>query len=166
MGIAAWFCHFGYFAEVADVTVEKDNKVTVDRHLGSRRYGQPGINPGAAENLNAGRHHRKGLAMWRGSAHALQRHDPAVKLHNYPLMRIKQVPKIEVFCARPITRRRDSASQCSAGFAGSLQCHLCGNRQADQDAAAEGERIRLGIREWDLAGLAESAQALLVPLPA
>ena len=29
MGIATYFCHLGYFAEVADVSVDKDNKVKV-----------------------------------------------------------------------------------------------------------------------------------------
>jgi isoquinoline 1-oxidoreductase subunit beta len=30
MGIATYFCHLGYFAEVADVSVDKDNKVKVN----------------------------------------------------------------------------------------------------------------------------------------
>jgi isoquinoline 1-oxidoreductase subunit beta len=29
IGIAAWFCHLGYFAEVADVSVDNQNRVTV-----------------------------------------------------------------------------------------------------------------------------------------
>lgn len=54
MGIAAYFCHLGYFAEVADVSVDANNKVTVHRIWAAGDVGRQIINPGAAENITKG----------------------------------------------------------------------------------------------------------------
>jgi isoquinoline 1-oxidoreductase beta subunit len=96
MGIAAWFCHLGYFAEVADVSVDADNKVTVHHIWAAGDVGSQIINPGAAENLSYG-------GIIEGMSHMGQEItivDGKVQqsnFHNHPLMRMRQAPKIDVY---------------------------------------------------------------------
>lgn len=96
MGIAAWFCHLGYFAEVAEVTVDKDNKVKVTRVWAAGDVGSQIINPRAAESMGQG-------GIMEGMAHLAQEItlvDGKIQQTNFdehPLMRMKQVPKIEVY---------------------------------------------------------------------
>jgi isoquinoline 1-oxidoreductase subunit beta len=96
MGIAAWFCHLGYFAEVAEVTVDKDNKVTVKRVWAVGDVGSQIINPRAAESMAQG-------GIMEGMGHLAQEITLAngrieqSNFHNHPLMRMRQAPKIEVY---------------------------------------------------------------------
>jgi len=53
-GIAVWFCHLGYFAEVADVSVDAQSKVTVHRVWAAGDVGSQIINPNAAESMAQG----------------------------------------------------------------------------------------------------------------
>jgi isoquinoline 1-oxidoreductase beta subunit len=99
MGIAAWFCHLGYFAEVADVTVDKDNKVTVNRVWAAGDVGSQIINPKAAESMAQG-------GITEGMGHLAQEITlvggkiQQSNFDNHPLMRMRQVPKIEVYWRR------------------------------------------------------------------
>jgi len=96
MGIAAWFCHLGYFAEVADVSVDAQNKVTVHRVWAAGDVGSQIINPAAAESMAQG-------GIMEGLGHMAQEITLASgtiqqsNFHNHPLMRMRQVPKIEVY---------------------------------------------------------------------
>jgi len=96
MGIAAWFCHLGYFAEVADVSVDAQNKVTVHQIWAAGDVGSQIINPAAAENLAYG-------GIIEGMSHMGQEItlvDGKVQqsnFQNHPLMRMRQAPKIEVY---------------------------------------------------------------------
>ena len=96
MGIAAWFCHLGYFAQVADVSVDAQNRVTVHKVWAAGDIGSQIINPGAAENLVFG-------GIVEGMSHMGQEItlvDGKIQqsnFHNHPLMRIRQAPKIEVY---------------------------------------------------------------------
>jgi isoquinoline 1-oxidoreductase beta subunit len=96
MGIAAWFCHLGYFAEVAEVTVDKDNKVTVNRVWAAGDVGSQIINPRAGESMVQG-------GIMEGMAHLAQEItlvDGKIQQSNFddhPLMRMRQAPKIEVY---------------------------------------------------------------------
>jgi isoquinoline 1-oxidoreductase beta subunit len=96
MGIAAWFCHLGYFAEVADVSVDKDNKVTVHHVWAAGDVGSQIINPAAAESMAQG-------GIMEGMGHLAQEITLAdgkieqSNFHNHPLMRMRQVPKIDVY---------------------------------------------------------------------
>jgi len=95
MGIAAWFCHLGYFAEVADVSVDAQNRVTVRQIWVAGDIGSQIINPAAAENLAFG-------GIIEGMSHMGQEITLAngkiqqSNFHNHPVMRMKQAPKIEV----------------------------------------------------------------------
>lgn len=96
MGIAAWFCHLGYFAEVAEVSVDSDNKVTVHRVWAAGDVGSQVINPRAAESMAHG-------GIMEGMGHLAQEVtlvDGKIQQNNFdghPLMRMNQVPKIEVY---------------------------------------------------------------------
>jgi isoquinoline 1-oxidoreductase beta subunit len=96
MGIAAWFCHLGYFAEVADVSVDGAGKVTVNHVWAAGDVGSQIINPAAAESMGFG-------GVIEGMSHLGQQitiADGRVEqsnFHNHPVMRMKQTPKIEVF---------------------------------------------------------------------
>jgi isoquinoline 1-oxidoreductase beta subunit len=96
MGIGAWFCHLGYFATVADVSVDAQNKVTVHKIWAAGDIGSQIINPAAAENISFG-------GIIEGMSHMGQEItlvDGKVQqsnFHNHPLMRMRQAPKIEVY---------------------------------------------------------------------
>jgi isoquinoline 1-oxidoreductase beta subunit len=96
MGIAAWFCHLGYFAEVADVSVDAKNKVTVHQVWAAGDVGSQIINPGAAENIAFG-------GIIEGMSHMGQEITLAdgkieqSNFHNHALVRMRQAPKIEVY---------------------------------------------------------------------
>jgi isoquinoline 1-oxidoreductase beta subunit len=100
MGIAAWFCHLGYFAHVADVSVDAQNRVTVHQVWVAGDIGSQIINPAAAENLVFG-------GVVEGMSHMGQEItlvDGKIQqsnFHNHPLMRIRQAPKIEVYWRKP-----------------------------------------------------------------
>ena len=96
MGIAVWFCHLGYFAEVADVSVDSANRVTVNRVWAAGDVGSQIINPRAAESMGYG-------GVIEGMSHLGQEItlvDGKIQqsnFHNHPLMRMRQAPKIEVY---------------------------------------------------------------------
>jgi isoquinoline 1-oxidoreductase beta subunit len=96
MGIAAWFCHLGYFAEVVEVSVDAQNKVTVHQVWAVGDVGSQIINPAAAESLARG-------GIMEGMGHMAQEitlADGTIQqsnFHNHPLMRMRQAPKIEVY---------------------------------------------------------------------
>ena len=96
MGIAAWFCHLGYFAEVADVSVNEGNQVTVHQIWAAGDVGSQIINPAAAENISFG-------GIVEGMSHLGQEITLAngriqqSNFHNHPLIRMRQAPKIEVY---------------------------------------------------------------------
>jgi len=96
MGIAAWFCHLGYFAEVADVSVNEENQVTVNQVWAAGDVGSQIINPAAAESMGQGGI-MEGLSHMSQEITLVDGRIEQSNFHNHPLMRMRQVPKIEVY---------------------------------------------------------------------
>jgi len=96
MGIAAYYCHLGYFAEVADVSVDAQNRVTVNHVWAAGDVGSHIINPRAAENMCYG-------GIIEGLSHMQQEITLAdgqvqqTNYHQHPMLRMRQTPKIEIF---------------------------------------------------------------------
>ncbi len=97
MGIAAWFCHLGYFAEVADVSVDASNKVTVHHVWAAGDVGSQIINPRAAESMGYGGVIDGMAEMAQEITLAEGRGVEQSNFHNHPLLRMKQVPPIDVY---------------------------------------------------------------------
>jgi len=96
MGMGAHFCHLGYFATVAEVSVDGLNRVTVHHVWAAGDIGSQIINPAAAESLCCGgiieglSHMQQEITLTNG------RVDQA-NYHQHPVLRMRQVPRIEIF---------------------------------------------------------------------
>ena len=101
MGIAAWFCHLGYFAEVADVSVDANNKDTVHSGLGRGRRGQPDHQSARGREHGLRRRDRRTERNWRRrspwprAAACSSRTTTTTQF-----LRMKQVPPIDVYWRR------------------------------------------------------------------
>ncbi len=96
MGIAGYYCHLGYFAEVADVSVDAQNRVTVNHIWAAGDVGSHIINPGAAENICYGGI-IEGLSHMGQEITLVDGRVQQTNFHQHPMMRMRQVPKIEIF---------------------------------------------------------------------
>ena len=95
MGIAAFYCHGSYFAEVADVSVDSQNRITVHQIWAAGDVGSQVVNPRAAENQAMG-----------GIIDALSQMEQEITVakgaveqdnfHQQPMLQMRQTPKIEV----------------------------------------------------------------------
>jgi isoquinoline 1-oxidoreductase beta subunit len=96
MGIAAYFCHLGYFAEVADVSVDSSNRITVNHVWAAGDIGSQIINPGAAENMGYGgvieglSHMQQEITLTNGRVEQ-------TNYHHHPMLRMRQTPSIDIF---------------------------------------------------------------------
>lgn len=96
MGIAFYYSHYGYFAEVVDASVATDGAVKVHKVWVASDVGSQIINPSGAENQVQGAV-LDGLGQALGQAIAIK--DGCVtqtNLHQYPLLRMDQAPAVEV----------------------------------------------------------------------
>jgi isoquinoline 1-oxidoreductase subunit beta len=95
LGIAFYYSHLGYFAEVADVTVSTTKKIKVNKVWVAGDIGSHIINVGASENLTQG-------AVVDGMSEMLQeitlKNGRVVQsnYHQHPLVKMSQTPPIEV----------------------------------------------------------------------
>ena len=96
MGIAAYFCHLGYFAEVAEVTVDAANKVRVTHVWAAGDIGAQIINPRAAESMVYGSV-LDGLSQMTQEITLVNGRVQQTSYHQHPFMRMRQTPIIEVF---------------------------------------------------------------------
>jgi isoquinoline 1-oxidoreductase beta subunit len=95
LGIGFYYSHLGYFAEVADVTVNANKKIKVNKVWVAGDIGSHIINVGASENLTQG-------AIVDGMSEMLQEitlKDGRVvqsNYHEHPLVKMSQTPPIEI----------------------------------------------------------------------
>jgi isoquinoline 1-oxidoreductase beta subunit len=97
MGVAFYYSHYGYFAEVVQATVGIDGSVKVDKVWIAGDVGSHIINPTGAENQVQGAA-LDGLGVALGQAITIEG-GRAVEsnLHQYPLLRMNQAPPVEVY---------------------------------------------------------------------
>jgi isoquinoline 1-oxidoreductase subunit beta len=96
MGIACYYCHLGYFAEVADVSVDAQNRVTVNHIWAAGDVGRQIINPRAAENMCYGGI-IEGLSHMGQEITLVAGQVQQTNYHQHPMLRMRQTPKIEIF---------------------------------------------------------------------
>jgi isoquinoline 1-oxidoreductase beta subunit len=96
MGIACYYCHLGYFAEVADVSVDNQNRIKVNRIWAAGDVGSQIINPGAAENICYGGI-VEGLSQMGQEVTLVDGRVQQTNFHQHPIMRMRQIPPIEIY---------------------------------------------------------------------
>jgi isoquinoline 1-oxidoreductase beta subunit len=95
MGVAFHYSHRGYFAQVAEVTVNASKKIKVNKVWSAGDIGSQIINPGAAENQTQG-------AVVDGLSELLQEitlkngRVAQANYHQHPMLKMSQTPPIEV----------------------------------------------------------------------
>lgn len=95
MGIAAYSCHLGYSAQVAEVSVDADNRVRVNHVWVVNDVGRQIINPSGARAQVEG-------AVIEGMSHTMLEATLAAgrveqaNFAQYPLTRMRQIPEIHV----------------------------------------------------------------------
>jgi isoquinoline 1-oxidoreductase beta subunit len=96
MGVAFYFSHRGYFAEVAQVTVSRAGRLKVDKVWVAGDIGPTIINPSNAENQVQGAV-LDGLAQALGQEITIEK-GRAVEgdFSTFPLLRMRQAPPVEV----------------------------------------------------------------------
>jgi isoquinoline 1-oxidoreductase beta subunit len=95
MGLACHYCHAGYFAEVAEVTVDSRNRIKVNKIWAAGDVGNQIMNPSGAEAQVQG-------SIFEGMSQMAQEitlRDGVPQQNNYhqhPLLRMRQAPPIEL----------------------------------------------------------------------
>jgi isoquinoline 1-oxidoreductase subunit beta len=96
MGFACHYCHAGYFAEVAEVTVDARNRITVNKVWAAGDVGNQIINPSGAEAQVQGAI-LEGMAQMAQEITLVDGRVQQTNYHQHPLLTIRQTPAIELF---------------------------------------------------------------------
>ena len=100
MGVAFYYSHLGYFAEVVKASVAADGAVKVDKVWVAGDVGSQVINPTGAENQAQGAV-LDGLAQALGQAITFEKgRAMQSNLHEFQLLRMHQAPPVEVHFIR------------------------------------------------------------------
>lgn len=95
LGVAFMYSHFGHVAEVAEVSVDSDRKITVHQVTVAADVG-PIVNMSTAENLMEGAV-IDGLSTMMGQSITFEQgRVQQSNFHDYPLLRINKAPKVAV----------------------------------------------------------------------
>ena len=140
MGLAFHFSHAGHFAEVAEVSVDANKKLTVHQVTVAGDVG-PIINMSGAENQTEGAV-IDGFSTMLGLSIGIENGRIQEKnFDHYPILRIANTPKVVVTSSKATTRRPASANlRCLRSHLRS-QCDLCCNRPSREHAAAVEGRV-------------------------
>ena len=95
-GLAFHFSHSGYFAEIAEVTVDRDGTLRINKVIVAVDVGSPIVNPSGAENQVQG-----AVIDGLSTALALELNIDHGRItqsnyHEYPLLRLPAAPPVEV----------------------------------------------------------------------
>jgi isoquinoline 1-oxidoreductase beta subunit len=96
MGLACHYCHAGYFAEVAEVSVDSANKITVRRVWAAGDVGSQIMNPSGAEAQVQGSI-IEGMSQMAQEITLTNGRADQSNYDEHPLIRFHQAPKIELF---------------------------------------------------------------------
>ena len=93
LGLACWYCHLGYFAEVAEVTVSSSNAVRVTKAWVAGDIGSQIINPKAAENMVQGGI-IDGMSEMNQEITLVNGQVQQTNFHQHAMMRMRQAPPV------------------------------------------------------------------------
>jgi isoquinoline 1-oxidoreductase beta subunit len=96
MGLACHYCHAGYFAEVAEVAVDAQNRIRVNKVWAAGDVGNQIMNPSGAEAQVQGAI-LEGMSQMQQEITLADGRVQQTNYHQHPLIRMRQAPAIEIF---------------------------------------------------------------------
>jgi isoquinoline 1-oxidoreductase beta subunit len=95
-GLACHYCHAGYFAEVAEVTVDARNRIKVTKVWAAGDVGNQIMNPSGAEAQVQGAI-VEGMSQMQQEITIKDGRPQQSNYNNHPLLRLRQAPEVELF---------------------------------------------------------------------
>ncbi|MGA1981952.1 MAG: molybdopterin cofactor-binding domain-containing protein [Acidobacteriaceae bacterium] len=95
-GLACHYCHAGYFAEVAEVTVDNRNRIKVNKVWAAGDVGNQIMNPSGAEAQVQGAI-IEGMSQMAQEITIRDGRPQQSNYNNHPILRLRQAPAIELY---------------------------------------------------------------------